>query len=310
MPRGLESGRARAGAPAWSAGRCGRGRPGVSWYSSDSAQLMTSGPQRGTVTAMAPPGRSTRASSRMAAASSGMCSSTSEAITRSKVPSAKGSAQRVALHGRRRVARGDLPRLDHGGERAAHLGHLLGAGIEGHHRRRRGGPPRRRGGRTRSRGRARGPRARRRAGRSRRSASGRSSCQRRVQVAVRGRRRTRERLPCEDGLVAGRGPGRRHLPGEAAHHPLAAGCAEARPQLRVVEQAGDGAGQRARDRPAAPAGPSPRRCPRPRAARRRWWRPPPRRRTSPRSPAARTPRRARARPPPGPRRRDGPARRR
>ena len=66
--------------------------PGVSWYSSESAQLIASGPQRGTVTAMVPPGRSTRASSRMAARSSGMCSSTSEAMTRSKVPSGKGRA--------------------------------------------------------------------------------------------------------------------------------------------------------------------------------------------------------------------------
>ena len=30
--------------------------PGVSWYSSESTQLMASGAQRGTVTAMAPPG--------------------------------------------------------------------------------------------------------------------------------------------------------------------------------------------------------------------------------------------------------------
>ena len=29
---------------------------------------------------------------------------------------------------------GDLPHLNHGGERAAHLRHLIGAGVEGHHR--------------------------------------------------------------------------------------------------------------------------------------------------------------------------------
>ncbi len=52
---------------------------------------MNSGPQRGTVTAMVPPGRSTRASSAMADSSSGMCSRTSDAMTRSKEPSAKGS---------------------------------------------------------------------------------------------------------------------------------------------------------------------------------------------------------------------------
>ena len=66
--------------------------PGLSWYSSDRAQFTASGPQRGTVTAMVPPGRSTRASSVIAATSSGMCSSTSDAMTRSKVASANGSA--------------------------------------------------------------------------------------------------------------------------------------------------------------------------------------------------------------------------
>ena len=53
-------------------------------------QQTCSGSQAGTVTAMVPPGRSTRASSSSAAWSSGMCSSTSEAMTRSKAPSAKG----------------------------------------------------------------------------------------------------------------------------------------------------------------------------------------------------------------------------
>src|SRR5271154_5003374 len=32
------------------------------------------------------------------------------------------------------MIRRDLPHLDHRGERAAHLRHLIGAGIEGHHR--------------------------------------------------------------------------------------------------------------------------------------------------------------------------------
>ena len=55
------------------------------------------GSQRGTVTAIVPPGRSTRTSSAIAAVSSGMCSSTSEATTRSNSPSANGSDERVAL---------------------------------------------------------------------------------------------------------------------------------------------------------------------------------------------------------------------
>src|SRR5512139_4025836 len=65
--------------------------PSTSWYSSESAQQIFSGNQRGTVTAIVPPGRSTRTSSAIAASSSGMCSRTSAATTRSNSPSAKGS---------------------------------------------------------------------------------------------------------------------------------------------------------------------------------------------------------------------------
>ena len=108
--------------------------PGVSWYSSESAQLMASGTQRGTVTAMAPPGRSTRASSRMAAVSSGMCSSTSEAITRSKVASAKGRASASPWTAVAGMAGGQLARLHHGAEGGPHLGHLVGTGVERHDR--------------------------------------------------------------------------------------------------------------------------------------------------------------------------------
>ena len=69
------------------------------WYSSDSAQHTRSGSQAGTVTAMVPPGRSTLVSSRAAAPSSGMCSMTSDAMMRSKVPSANGSASASPLSG-------------------------------------------------------------------------------------------------------------------------------------------------------------------------------------------------------------------
>ncbi len=61
------------------------------WYSSVSAQHTLSGRNDGTVTAMVPPGRRTRTSSRMAPKSSSMCSSTSAAMMRSNVPSGKGS---------------------------------------------------------------------------------------------------------------------------------------------------------------------------------------------------------------------------
>ena len=50
-----------------------------------------SGSQRGTVTAIVPPGRSTRTSSAIAWMSAGMCSRTSAATTRSNSPSANGS---------------------------------------------------------------------------------------------------------------------------------------------------------------------------------------------------------------------------
>ena len=52
---------------------------------------MRSGRNAGTVAAMVPPGLSTRTSSRMAPKSSSMCSSTSAAMMRSKVPSGNGS---------------------------------------------------------------------------------------------------------------------------------------------------------------------------------------------------------------------------
>src|SRR3954463_12138996 len=55
---------------------------------------MRSGPYRGTVTATRPPGLSTRAISANAVASSGMCSSTSEAMTRSTLASGTGRVQR------------------------------------------------------------------------------------------------------------------------------------------------------------------------------------------------------------------------
>ena len=51
------------------------------WYSSDSAQVSSSGHHLGTVTARVPPGLSTRASSAMADRSSGMCSRASQAAS-------------------------------------------------------------------------------------------------------------------------------------------------------------------------------------------------------------------------------------
>ena len=60
------------------------------WYSSDSAQQTFSGNQVGTVTAIVPPGLSTRWSSAIAASRSGMCSSTSLHTMRSKVSSGNG----------------------------------------------------------------------------------------------------------------------------------------------------------------------------------------------------------------------------
>ena len=47
----------------------------------------------------------------------------------------EGQRERVTLHRRRRMVRGDLPHLDHGGEGAPHLRHFFGPGVERHHRR-------------------------------------------------------------------------------------------------------------------------------------------------------------------------------
>ncbi len=165
----------------------------------------------------------------------------------------------------------------------------------------RGAPPRRRGARSRSRGRAGGHPARRRAGRSRRSTSGRL-------VGDRSRcRGAREGQALEDGPVARGRPRRRDLPREAADDPFAAGRAEAGPQVGVVEQAGDGARRARRDRRARPASLSPRPRPRPRAEPRRSWPPVRRHMTSPRRLGVRSPRRARAPRRPRLRRRAGPA---
>ena len=66
--------------------------PGWSWYSWFSAQHTRSGQRVGTVTAMRPPGRSTRTSSAIATVSAHTCSSTSDVMMQSKVASGKGSA--------------------------------------------------------------------------------------------------------------------------------------------------------------------------------------------------------------------------
>ena len=256
--------------------------PLTAWYSSDSAQLTSSGPKRGTVTAIVPPGRSTRASSPIAARSSGRCSRTSEQMTRSNVASGNGrcspspwtvptrASSRVELARRRpsRRTSSRRPRPRRGPRR-------------GRRRRRRGAPPRRRGGRSRSRGRA-----------------ARSPRYEAEPVVVAGEHqanvhRRRAAAAREDRVVAGGRPARGHLPGEPLHHPLAARRAEPRAQRRVVEQRADRA-------PPAPRGRRGRRA-RPvrpdvaddlgqRAARRRHDRA--RRSSSPRWPAARSPRRA------------------
>ena len=54
-------------------------------------------------------------------------------MTRSKVRVGEGEGQRIPLHGGRRMVGRQLPGLHHGRHGAAHLGHLLGSGIEGHH---------------------------------------------------------------------------------------------------------------------------------------------------------------------------------
>ena len=60
------------------------------WYSSLNIQLIFSGNHEGTVAAKTPPGFNTRASSRKAASSLWMCSSTSLVTTQSNDASAKG----------------------------------------------------------------------------------------------------------------------------------------------------------------------------------------------------------------------------
>ena len=146
--------------------RCGCGRPGRRG-TPGSFQQTTSGNQRGTVSAMVPPGRSTRTSSTSAWMSAGTCSRISAATIRSNSPSAKGRQCVALLHvglGTRRHLAGRR----HRGEHVAGPGRARRRPGRGRRRRRRGGTSRTRVGRRRSRGRAPAPPAAARAGRSQR----------------------------------------------------------------------------------------------------------------------------------------------
>ena len=134
-PDGPQADVAQPGRRAARPGRCGCGRP-PGW----SVVARRTGPstparasQRGTVTASVPPGLSTRASSAMAVASSGRCSRTSAAMTRSNVPSGKGRARaspRTATPRRARSA-SPAPRMApsmRGGARR-----LVGVPVQGDH---------------------------------------------------------------------------------------------------------------------------------------------------------------------------------
>ena len=217
----------------------------------------------------------------------------------------EGQRQRVALHRRGRMVRGQLPCLHHGAQRPEHLGHLVGAGVESHHRRaaaRRleGVPPE-------ATAEVEQPVARRDAEPVVVDGQHQAASCRRAESACRG---ARERQTLEDGPVAGGRPGRGDLPGEAADDPFAAGRARGGPAAPGRRAGGRWRRRARRGRRAGPAGRSRRRRPPPRARRRRSSPPVRRRRTSPRWPAARSPRRARAPRPPRPRRRAGPAPRR
>ncbi len=79
---------------------------------------------------MVPPGRSTRANSVIAATSSGMCSSTSDAIDAVEGRVGKGQCQRIPLHRGGRMVGRQFARLHHRPQGAAHLGHFVGPGVE------------------------------------------------------------------------------------------------------------------------------------------------------------------------------------
>ena len=110
-----------------------RMRPPLAWYSSDSAPNRSAPARSGHVTATRPPSLSTRKISAIAVASSGMCSSTSDAMTRSTLASGKGRQvapdDLVASAGRRLAGLGDRtqPAL-----RRRHLGQPP---VDGDHRR-------------------------------------------------------------------------------------------------------------------------------------------------------------------------------
>ena len=128
--------------------------PGTSWYSDDNAQLTTSGPKRGTVTAIVPPGRSTRASSAMAL---GVGRNVLEHLGGDDpVEAAVGErkVQGVALHHPGLFLLAHLAGIDHGADGVAHLRYLVGSGIEGHDPGATAETPRRHGGPRRTRGRA------------------------------------------------------------------------------------------------------------------------------------------------------------
>ena len=107
--------------------------PGTLWYSSDSAQLSSSGPKRGTVTAIVPPGRSTRASSPIACDVVGDVLEHLGADDAVETRVGERQVQRVALHARGvRVVRDQLARVAHRGEHVRDAFDLVAPRVQGH----------------------------------------------------------------------------------------------------------------------------------------------------------------------------------
>ena len=281
----------RASARARAGGRCARGRRACRGSRWSSAQQTRSGQRVGTVTAMRPPGRSTRTSSAIAplvgpdvlehlrrddaveGARRGTAGASASPLTvaAGRVRAAISPASSIAPTTPRTSLSSPLVVVERDDRRAApHRLERVPAAAAAHVEQ----AVRRRAGR---------------ADRSRRSALSAASAGRVRRRAARGSARR-----CRSAVCA---------PREPVERTLAPGRADAGAQLGVAERAEDAGGERVRvagrhEQAGLAVG-----ARRPRAPRRRWWRRAARRTPSPRPRAARSPRRATARPRPRPRRR-------
>ena len=255
LPSTVEPGGAQLGLQLGARSRCARGRRRAigAWYSSRQHPVDLLGqPRRHGGGEACRPGCSTRTSSASAPTSSWMCSSTSDVITRSNVPSANGS--RVASPRSTPTQRSAAisPASTIAAERVAGARRPRRRRSRGRRRGRRGGRTRTRGGRSRHRRRAPG-RPGCRPSSSKRIVSTQTPRRCRAQLGhvLRHRQHLAVLLDGQLGAAA---------PAPSLDHPAPAGGADAGAELGVVEAAADASPPARRRRRPGTTARSRRRC--------------------------------------------------